>query len=603
MVIKAKAIRTHHTTGIEKEVEITVEKIYHEYLKSWYVTIIKGGVTGYESFKLEDMNKDGVAWSACVGTKSRWDRLVVPAEEMKKIFKELNEGGVNLELVGWGGDSLSKFDYKSLTTKEMAPLFEEYNFKVIPKWHQYVSLTFMIREDIDRISYLHDVGTGKTIAALLTTLIWGCKKILVICPNSAFGAWERDIKKATDYSYTFVQGSKRQRFTNLKKKRDIYIIQYESLKTIHANLRKVGKENKRKWLVNSSSFVDNFDCIIFDEVHRCKSYDALQSEICFELTRRAEFCIGLTGTPFDETLLELFNIYKVIDLGKGLGTNFFGYRYKYFNRELRRGRKGVIYAEWVIKPGAEKQILDRLSSNTISFDRDECCDLPGEQTIFRPIIPSSEFLELQDSIINGDTIEVNGFEIDCSTIATKSQKLLQLSSGFLYYGDKDKERRVFHLQKNPKLDALIDLIQDTRSKVIVVHKFIEEALLIETAFRKNKIKFVAIRGDMKTDRTLEIQKFQEKSDVKIMLIHPTCASEGFDGSISNVMIFFAPIASPLIRKQCEGRIKREAQERKCVFIDLVLEQSADTVVNKNRAKRKGLIDSMMEYIQEYKSKK
>ncbi|MHA1592416.1 MAG: DEAD/DEAH box helicase family protein [Candidatus Heimdallarchaeaceae archaeon] len=468
-------------------------------------------------------------------------------------------------------------------------------------WHQFVSLFYTLGENLNRVSYLHGVGTGKTITALLTTQIWECKKILVVCPSSAFGPWEKDIIQATDYSYAFIDGSKEQKFNIIEQDVNISIIRYEALKTIYAELKKV-KGNKRQWLINNFSFVHNFDCIIFDEVHKCKNYNALQSEICFELARRASFCIGLTGTPFDKTLLELFNIYKVIDLGDSLGTNFFAYRYNYFDRELRRGRGGRTYAEWIIKPQAKKQILDRLSGHTISFDREECFDLPETQTIGRPIRPSKEFLKLQENIINGDTIEINGKKIDCSTIPAKSQKLLQLSSGFLYY-EENKERKVFHLKENPKLDALIDLIEDTESKVIVVHKFIEEALLIETAFKKNKIEFVAIRGSIKTDRKKEIQKFTENPDVKVMLIHPTCASEGFDGSISNVLVFFSPIASPKIREQCEGRIYRKKQNRKCVFFDLVLEQSVDSTISKNRAERKGLIDSVMAYIQEYQSKK
>ena len=260
------------------------------------------------------------------------------------------------------------------------------------------------------------------------------------------------------------------------------------------------------------------------------------------------------------------------------------------------------YAEWIIKPGAEQQILDRVACNTISFDRSECCDLPDDDTIVRPIKPSKEFLDLQEKIIAGDTIKVNGFEIDCSTIAAKTQKLLQLSSGFLYYKDSN-EKKVYRLKENSKLEALMDLLEDTKSKVIVVHKFTEEALLIEEACKKNKIKFVSIRGDIKDDTREIKKKFTNDKSIKLMIIHPTCASEGFDGTASNVMVFFAPISSPLIRKQCEGRIMRENQTKKCLFLDLELEQSADALVSKNRAGRKKLVDTFMEYIQNYKSRR
>lgn len=48
------------------------------------------GVTGYESFYIDSdlrnvkrMCEKG--WCACAGTKGSWDRLVIPADEMKKV--------------------------------------------------------------------------------------------------------------------------------------------------------------------------------------------------------------------------------------------------------------------------------------------------------------------------------------------------------------------------------------------------------------------------------------------------------------------------------------------------------------------------------------
>lgn len=52
------------------------------------------GVTGYESFEFEsDINKrikEG-GWSACAGTKDRWDSLFIPADQMKIALDEMEE--------------------------------------------------------------------------------------------------------------------------------------------------------------------------------------------------------------------------------------------------------------------------------------------------------------------------------------------------------------------------------------------------------------------------------------------------------------------------------------------------------------------------------
>lgn len=51
--------------------------------------IVDGGVTGYESFYLNDFNPSStkdVTWVACMGTWQSWDQLVVPDESMRKMF-------------------------------------------------------------------------------------------------------------------------------------------------------------------------------------------------------------------------------------------------------------------------------------------------------------------------------------------------------------------------------------------------------------------------------------------------------------------------------------------------------------------------------------
>lgn len=50
---------------------------------------LDGGPTGHESFVASPANIVAMQsrnWVACMGTRGRWDRLVVPRHEMKKFF-------------------------------------------------------------------------------------------------------------------------------------------------------------------------------------------------------------------------------------------------------------------------------------------------------------------------------------------------------------------------------------------------------------------------------------------------------------------------------------------------------------------------------------
>jgi len=380
------------------------------------------------------------------------------------------------------------FNYKSLTDTELTEIYQGHKFDIVPRRHQLISLIFATGEDLKRLVYWHGIGTGKTISALMTTQEWGCKEILIVAASSCWEAWERDIPRF-GCSFKFLTGSGKQRKQTLKRtRRDVYIITYDGLKTIYAHLEH--KKKGKGWIIDNNSFIDEFDCIILDEVHRCNAPNSLQSKISYELSRRAKYCIGLTGTLIDKHILELFNIYKTIDLGKTLGTNFFVYRNTYFIPP-----KEWEYT-WRPKPGARETILNRISRCTMFFERKECLDLPESETIEKKIKPTKEFSKIQDELIVKGRTTIQGTEIECKKPAAIGSKLRQLPGGFIYLRE-DEEQTAYRLKKNPKLNTLIELIEGTNSKIIVTHNYTEEALMIEESLQRNKIDFLAIRGGVK----------------------------------------------------------------------------------------------------------
>lgn len=486
---------------------------------------------------------------------------------------------------------LDNFEHKSLTDEELQHAFSEVSFSLQLMRHQLISLAFAVGRN--QVALFHDVGTGKTLISLYTAKLWGCKKVLVVAPSSAFGSWRRDLKNYTDFSYSFLVGSGRDRKRTIKRKKDIFIANYEGLKTIYCKLYK-GKG----WRIIPDSFVHDFDCIILDEVHKCKNYDALQSKICFELSKRAKHAIGLTGTPVDKSYLELFNIFRVIDLGKSLGTNFFNYRYQYFDRRVCGSKWGRKWVEWELKSGCEEEILDKISDTTLSFSREECFELPPIQEIVRYISSSEQFLKLQKDIIENKPLKLPETDILLDKkIKAKAHALRELPSGFFYYGE---DNEVYKLKKNPKVEALLDLLEDTGSKVIVFYWYTEERNIISEALRKQDISFCsAFGGQSSLDREAEITRFSEDSDAKVLLSQCTCASEGFDAFVANVVVFFSPLSSPKMRKQCIGRIYRKGQEKKCLVVDFVMGDSLDQRVIERRSERFDLVRVAMEYIKDF----
>jgi len=88
--------RTDCSTGEVKKVSLhlTLDKSPLEPNKKPIVTL-HGGVTGYESFYLNDYAMEWLSapeveqWAACMGTKGRYDELLIPTTEMRKALREL----------------------------------------------------------------------------------------------------------------------------------------------------------------------------------------------------------------------------------------------------------------------------------------------------------------------------------------------------------------------------------------------------------------------------------------------------------------------------------------------------------------------------------
>lgn len=139
-----------------------------------------------------------------------------------------------------------------------------------------------------------DMGLGKTVqaiaAALLIKRLSGIKKVLIFCPASLKFQWKREIEKICGEKAQIVSGNKLTR-------EDIYgncgamflIVNYELIFRDEENLRRLGA-----------------DMIILDEAQRIKNWETKTAKGIKRL--KSEFALILTGTPFENRLVELHSL-------------------------------------------------------------------------------------------------------------------------------------------------------------------------------------------------------------------------------------------------------------------------------------------------------
>jgi SNF2 family DNA or RNA helicase len=442
----------------------------------------------------------------------------------------------------------------------------------------------------DRVAFWHPIGSGKTATGYyVMEHIWKCPRILVVGPTSSFGAWETNLQW-TDYDGVILSGTAEERAQKLEEDHNVYVINYEGLKYVYGRKFKVGKKNK--WSIDTRSFVDNFEGIIFDEAHRCKSYSSLQSQICCELSRRAKHVIGLSGTPFDKNLLELFNVYKAIDQGQCLGSNFFRFRLDYF-------KKG--FYDWEEREGAEMAIFDRVAPVTLLFERSECNDLPACNEVVWYVDPSPEFRKWESRILTNKEIKIDGCPVDLKLPTQKSSKYKQLLGGYIYYDDADcDERHIKFLKKSPKISSLMEIIEDHPVKIIVFYMYDGADSIIQKALDRAKVSYVTIKGGQGAEKRRGAEKaFLHDPSVQVCVCNTKCGGESWEGYSAGLVVFYDIVTSPTVRKQCIGRMFRDGQEKETTVIELVMRDTFDERAKENQGPRADLQKEFNEYMVDY----
>jgi SNF2 family DNA or RNA helicase len=470
--------------------------------------------------------------------------------------------------------------------------------------------------------FFHGIGTGKTLTALWTiSQIWHPEKTLVVCPRSAFRAWKRDIENHIGWPYRILEGSAEERRKMLSDNADIFIVNYEGLKSIYAGLkrhvlkdqiptRQEAEELKKTiggmvlrdtehtdcymlakssgWTVNHKEFIDEFDCVVFDEVHKCKDSDSLQSEICHNLSWRAKYVIGMTGTPIAHNLLDLWPVVRVVDLGNALGQSFYKFKNRYFYK--------VGFGEWIPYGNTEERILKQLLPFTTSFAREDCIDLPPATYQDRVAYPTQEQEKILWEIITGLKVELSSGTLNTDNVLVRAQKAKQVAGGFVYVGE-GSDRKTHKFAHNEKLDLLNDIVEEHSGKIIIFHEYPPEGEIIEAWAKTKGLTFASLRGST-VDKTEQERKFIE-DDSDLLIANSTVAGTSLDFTVSAIEVFYSHSGSIITRDQCEGRIRRSGQYVAQLFLNLLLAGSPDEVLVERAVSRRELSERLLTYIRSY----
>ena len=460
--------------------------------------------------------------------------------------------------------------------------------KAKPYEHQKIAFNFALEklETNECCALLMDMGLGKSLTsiAIVGELFKEEKiqKVLVVCPTSIISVWEEEFEKFADYEYNIesLTGS-----TMSKRKEKLKSLFYkQGLKVAIINY-------EATWRMEKEINIYKPDIIICDESQKIKNPSAAQSKTMHRLGVKAKYRIILTGTPVQNSPMDVFSQWKFLDPNI-FGLSFYAFRNHY-------AVMGGYYNHQIIRFKNMDELTSKAHSIAYRITKEEALDLPDQIFLNRycELEPTARIT--YDKVAKESYAELMDGEITATNILTKLIRLSQISGGHV----KDDDGRIQVISKaklNELKDIMEDVIIDNRKKLVVFARFIPEIESIKKLSEEMKIKYAYITGEVKTeDRGKVRDEFQNNEEVKLFIAQIQTAGLGITLTAADTAVFYSLDFNYANYSQAIARTHRIGQKNTCTYINLISTGTVDEKINKALANKediaKNIVDNWKEY--------
>jgi len=425
-----------------------------------------------------------------------------------------------------------------------SPIKRDYAYPGLykPFDHQRVTSEFLSINH--RAFCFNEAGTGKT-----SSVIWAAdylmtqkiiKRVLVVCPLSImYSAWQADIlNTAMHRSVAVAHGPANKRSKVIQGPYEFIIINYDGVAIVKEDIIKGG-----------------FDLIVIDEANAYKSPSTSRWKTLAKLLKPETRLWMMTGTPASQSPVDAYGLAKLV-CPQNVPKFSMAWRDKVMYQVTR--------FKWVPKPNSKNDVFKALQP-AIRFAKDECLDLPDVLYMTREVPLTPQVQKYYKMLKEQMMIEAAGAQISAVNAAAGLNKLLQISGGAVYTDKKE----VIEFDVQPRLTALMEVIDETEHKVIIFVPYRHTIELVSRYLTDHHISNQVIQGDVSaTQRANIINQFQSMEEPRVLVIQPQAASHGVTLTAANTVVFWSPVMSVETYLQCIARMDRVGQVNKMTVVHL-----------------------------------
>nr|WP_243281437.1 SNF2-related protein [Clostridium sp. D53t1_180928_C8] len=402
-----------------------------------------------------------------------------------------------------------------------------------------------------------EMGLGKTIQIIAFLLYKKGKKSLVVTPTSLIYNWKEEFEKfAPDLKIGIIHGSKsiRNKILENKEEYDILITTYGTIK-------------------NDIDFYKSevFDYCIIDEAQNIKNPKAKNTKIIKEIKAKVKF--ALTGTPIENSLIELWSIFDFIMPGYLFDEKKF--KQKFVNRSERE----IEELKSLINPF----ILRRLKRDVIK-------ELPEkiEKKYYVPMTTEQKLA--YRNYMKEVKLKLKTGEDDNITIFSYLTRLRQICQDPIlvnkdYTGDSGK--------LNVALEIIEEVIKE-HNKILVFSQFTSVLKKIEEELNKRNIVSKYLDGSTSAkERIRLVSDFNESKESGVFLISLKAGGTGLNLTSAKFVMHMDPWWNPAIEDQATDRAHRIGQKNVVEVIKLIAKDTIEEKVVQLQEEKREIINSVM----------
>jgi hypothetical protein len=462
-------------------------------------------------------------------------------------------------------------------------------FKTKPLSHQLAE--YELSRDMEARGLFWEMGVGKTkpiidsIAHLYET--GKIQGVIVLAPNGVHRNWVVDelpkhmpesVWKKTKVFHWMTSKA------GLKAHADAanYVLKmHQGLSIVCMSYHGIMTEPAAKFI---KKFLDTRRCMgVLDESPYIKTPGSQRTKRVLAIGRHLPYRRILTGTVVDDKPFDVYTQIKFLDddawasIGCDDFTAFKATFGVWQTRTLGNGRQ---FPELVNYRNLNKlhEVVTRYGSRLL---KEHVLDLPPKLYSKRyfELTPAQwkAYRELRDEMLTW----IDGEAITAALAITMRLRLQQITSGYLptQDPDSDEQRLVPIGEDNPRIDALLDVIEEADGQQIIVWaKYRYDIDHILLALKKADISCVRYDGQCTETEAGEAVDAFKAGKVRVFVANPAKGAEGITLTVAKTVIYFNNSYKLSKRLQSEDRAHRIGQKFPVQIIDLCAEDTVDVQI-------------------------